>query len=52
MVKSGKKGVKSCIFAPTGHSNVLVHIALYPTITNNNTPSMPLRNAHLGGFFF
>lgn len=43
---------KKCIFVPTKHSSVFVYIALDSIHTNNNTPSLPLNNAHSEGFFF
>jgi len=43
---------KKCIFVPTKHSSVLVLIALDSIYTNDNTPSLPLNNAHSEGFFF
>lgn len=52
MVKCGKYVVKCCNFVTTKHVNVLVYLALQSISTNNNTPSMPLSNAHSGGFFF
>ena len=52
MAKCGKNMVKSSIFVQTKHVNVLVYLALQSISTNNNTPSMPLSNAHSGGFFF
>ncbi len=32
--------------------NIVVCSSHYSSLTNNNTPSMPLRDAHLEGFFF
>ncbi|WP_407515960.1 hypothetical protein KFZ70_04205 [Tamlana fucoidanivorans] len=43
---------KSDNFGVSKHAYVRVYIALESTYTNNNTPSMPLYNAHSEGFFF
>lgn len=52
MLINSAKWYKNCTFVSTKHLSVLVYIALDSTFTNNNTPSVPLNNAHSGGFFF
>ncbi len=52
MLISIAKWYKNCSFVVSQHSNSCVYIALDSTYTNNNTPSLPLNNAHSEGFFF
>lgn len=52
MLISSAKWYKNCSFVATQQSNSCVYIALDSTFTNNNTPSLPLNNAHSEGFFF
>lgn len=51
-LKSNEYWYKNCNFAGTRHTFICVNIALDITSTNNNTPPMPLYNAHLGGLLF
>ncbi len=46
------KCYKKCSFAVLQNNNFCTFLALDSTQpTNNNTPSLPLYNAHLEGFF-
>lgn len=52
MLISIAKWYINCRFVASQQSNLCVYIALDSTFTKNNTPSLPLNNAHSGGFFF
>ena len=52
MLISIAKCYKKCIFVQAKDVHAFVYIAVESTYTNNNTPSLPLNNAHSGGFFF
>ena len=52
MLISSAKWYKNDTFAVSKHNNICVYIALDSTYTKNNTPSLPLNNAHSEGFFF
>lgn len=48
MIKNGKIWYKNCTFAV---ENTLCVVQFRQFLLNNNTPLMPLSNAHLGGLF-
>lgn len=52
MLISIVKWNKKHSFVASQQSNLCGYIALDSTYTNNNTPSLPLNNAHSEGFFF
>lgn len=52
MLVSSVKWNKKCNFVAPQQIIRCGYIALYSTYINNNTPSMPLYNAHSEGFFF
>lgn len=52
MLISIVKWNKYCNFAVTNYYNSFVFTALDSIFTNDNTPSLPLNNAHSEGFFF
>lgn len=52
MLINSSKWYKKCSFVVLKHNTICVYIALDSIYTNNNTPSMPLYNAHSEGFFF
>ncbi len=52
MLISIAKWYKNCSFVVSKHSNICVYIAFRQSYTNDNTPSLPLNNAHSEGFFF